>query len=86
MHSAELETLDQLLGGEMSLAVIREVFENNEHFERAILAMLHNQDIRLFRTDWSEIASWEWSRILGDSGSWGSHHLSLTNQGAKRVS
>ena len=39
--SPELDTLDQLLGGPMSVSTIRSLYDNQEHFFRATIAMLH---------------------------------------------
>ena len=61
--SLELETLDQLCGGDMPLSVIRQIFADGRHFERAILAMLDDGDVRLLRNG-TVAAPWEWRRLV----------------------
>jgi hypothetical protein len=46
--SPELETLDQLLGGDMPLAVVCGLFDNGERFARSVAAMLHAGEVRLY--------------------------------------
>lgn len=83
--SPELEVLDQLLGGPKPLAVIRRVFESDDHFRRALLAMLYAGDIRLLRDERTEVRSWEWQSMLSDPRQWSDHRLSLTDQGLHRI-
>ena len=45
--SPELETLDQLLGGDLPIAVIRGLFDDDSHFAHAVEAMLCEMEIRL---------------------------------------
>ena len=45
--SLELETLDQLLGGQMPVAVIRLIFPSDERFQQAMLGLLAGGDIEL---------------------------------------
>ena len=47
MQSPELETLDQLLGGDLPIGVIRGFYESEERFCRASMAMLRDGHIRL---------------------------------------
>jgi hypothetical protein len=51
VYPPELETLDQLCGGPMPLAVIRQLFEGDDRFRRAILAMLDDREVLLFNGD-----------------------------------
>jgi hypothetical protein len=51
MYSPELETLDQLCGGNMALAIVRGLFGDADHFRKATLAMLHERDVILMGTE-----------------------------------
>jgi hypothetical protein len=85
MYSPELETLDQLSGEDMPLAVIRQLFGNADHFRKAILAMLHEGDIALLSQDGGIVPQWEWKPLLNDPTRWPGKRLSLTDSGAKRI-
>ncbi|AMV37881.1 hypothetical protein [Planctomyces sp. SH-PL62] len=61
--SPELETLDQLLCGDMPLAVIRELFDDGERFARAVAAMLHAGELRL-HLNGDEAPYWRWPEVL----------------------
>ena len=50
--SSEMETLDQLMGGDMPLKVIRSVFPSAADFSRGIGGLLTNGDVRLLQ-GWS---------------------------------
>ncbi len=43
--SAELETLDQLLGGVLSLAVIRNLYPDGDAFRRGVFGLLSSGDV-----------------------------------------
>jgi hypothetical protein len=61
--SLELETLDQLLGGDLTPAVVRGLFETDERFVRAVLAMLDAGEFRLYASG-VEVPSWRWRDIF----------------------
>ena len=77
--SPELETLDQLICGDMPLMAIRHVYPDPAAFLRGIHGLLKCGDVLLF---------WRW-RDLFDNGavleSPDGMTLSMTEQGAKRV-
>ena len=81
----ELEVLDQLLDGSRPLPLIRQVFDTNDQFLRAILAMLYAGDLRLLRDGWTEVRSWEWQTVLSNPSEWSNHRLAVTEQGSKHV-
>jgi hypothetical protein len=86
--SPELETLDQLLGGELSLAIIRTLYSNNERFDQAILGLLTEGDVVLLSTDGANIPEWRWKELF--SGPSLATHLSLfklriTEKGARKI-
>jgi hypothetical protein len=83
--SPELETLDQLLGGDMSLTVIRGLFENHDRFARAIAAMLDAGEVRLVDSDGTELPGWRWREVLAAETEAGDFWLSITDAGARRV-
>lgn len=85
MYPPELDTLDQLLGGDMTLNTIRRIFPSDHRFQKAILAMLHEGEIRLLGKDGTEPPRWQWALILGDSDRWFDYRLSLTDLGSKRA-
>jgi hypothetical protein len=85
--SPELETLDQLCGCDMPIAIIRRVFNDDEHFIRAITAMLTTGDIQLFDNG-KEIPNWDQTnrlRVVIANDSKCELMLSVTKQGARRV-
>lgn len=46
--SPELEMLDQLLGGDLPVAVVRSFFDDDQRFVHAALVMLDTRKIKLF--------------------------------------
>ena len=87
--SFELETLDQLLGGDMPLAVIRGLYPDDKSFAGGIHALLRCGDVRLFSDDGSEVPRWRWRELFDAGGFQHEMHrlrLDITNQGADRVS
>jgi len=56
--SPELETLDQLLGGELSLAIVRKLFPDDERFLRGIRSLLFCGDVSLLSADGSNLTNW----------------------------
>jgi hypothetical protein len=61
--SPELETLDQLLGGDLPLAVIRTVYPDDGGFVRGMAGLLAGGDIPLL-ADGVEVPSWRWREVL----------------------
>lgn len=84
--SPELEVLDCLSGCDEPLHVIRRLFESQPRFERAILAMLHAGEVRLFVTDGNEVPVWQQQAILSLSHpESGDCVLSITDLGGLRA-
>lgn len=83
----ELETLDQLDGGDLRLTIIREVYPDADHFLRGVHGLLQNGDVRLLEAG-SEVPKWRW-RDLFENGSIMTNLegfvLSITDQGVKRI-
>jgi hypothetical protein len=86
--SAELETLDQLLGGDMSLETIRGLYSDDQHFAKGIHALLANGDVRLLACDGVEVPTWQWRRLFVEGGIASEitrFRLSMTAQGIRKV-
>jgi hypothetical protein len=86
-QSTELETLDQLLGGPMSVTTIRSLYEAEEHFVRAVNAMLHTGQLRLMAKG-EEVPQYRWREVLRFSDQElrsESLELDITDVGARRV-
>lgn len=81
--SPELETLDQLLGGDLPASVIRKLFPDNERFMTAMRAMLTAGELRLMATDGTEIPRWKWSDALASRVDF--VRLAITDVGARRI-
>lgn len=65
--SPELETLDQLAGGDLPLTVIRTLFPDGGRFARAIMAMLEGGEVRLLDPDGAVVPPWRWREVLAAS-------------------
>jgi hypothetical protein len=76
--SPELETLDQLSGGDLPLTVIRGLFPDEERCTRAILAMLKAGELRLWTE--VEVPRYRWRDALSGEG-----RLSITDAGLRRI-
>ena len=86
--SLELETLDQLLGGDMPLAVIRGLYPDDKTFTVGIHALLRNGDVRLF-CEGKEVPQWRWRELFqacGVTEEMPRLRLEITDQGADLVS
>lgn len=86
--SPELETLDQLLSGNLSLALIRNLYPDAEAFERGVLGLLRSGDVVLRTAQETEVPSWRWRELFVDgrvAEELNDFQLEITEQGAKRV-
>lgn len=86
--SPELETLDQLLGGDLPLAVIRGLFVDDSRFAQAVEAMLHAGEIRLLTAEGEAIPKWQWRVVLHTvsvQSEKSGQRLSITKKGARRI-
>jgi hypothetical protein len=61
--SPELETLDQLLGGDLRLEVVARLFPSHEAFQRGIIGLLSSGDVVLVAQA-EEIPSWRWKQLF----------------------
>lgn len=83
--SREIETLDQLLCGDLPLQVIRGLYPDDKTFAVAIHALLRNGDVRLL-SDGAEVPQWRW-RDLFEAGAVTEEmprlRLDITDQGVR---
>ena len=86
--SPELETLDQLDGGDMALNVIRRVWPDDARFLVGIKALVVAGDVALIADDGTEVPAWR-LRLLFDERSIlneiGRFSLRLTQQGISKL-
>ena len=86
--SPELETLDQLLGGNLPLAVIRNLYPDAEAFRRGVLGLLTSGDVVLRTAQETDVPRWRWRELFVDgriADELNNFRLEITDQGAKRV-
>lgn len=85
--SPELETLDQLLGGDLPLSVIRNLYPSSEGFQRGILGLLFSGDVLLLPSDKTALARRSWrdklERFVDKPNC--SYYLRITSQGVNRI-
>ena len=60
MYAPELETLDQLLGGDMPLTVIAKLYSSPEAFRTGIRGLLSCVDVLLLDTEGNGVPTWRW--------------------------
>lgn len=82
--SPELETLDQLLGGDLPLAVVRGLYPDPTSFRAGILAQLATGDVELIGSDGKLVPKWRWREALESQES-GKLRVKLTKQGARTI-
>jgi hypothetical protein len=86
--SAELETLDQLLGGDLPLRVIRNLYADEEGFRQGILGLLSSGDVCLLMSDQTPVPRWRWAELFAADKvmhELGNMKLRLTAQGTRRI-
>lgn len=81
--SPELETLDQLSGGDMPLPLVRQLYPDSARFVRGLSALLQSGDVRLVEEGGAD--QWRWQEMLADPNTWNSLQVSLTTVGARRM-
>ncbi len=89
MYAPELETLDQLLGGDMPLTVIAKLYSSAEAFRKGVTGLLSCGDVLLLDADGISVPTWRWREVFAsgsDAEQLGHFSLRLTPQGEKKVS
>jgi hypothetical protein len=85
----ELDVLDQLLGGDLSLAVIAGLFSDQDHCRQAIGGMVKAGDVCILNADGERLPAWRYRELENAPDIWSKatpYRLSITETGAKRVS
>jgi hypothetical protein len=86
--SPELETLDQLQGGDLPLGIILRVYPDANAFMRGVLGLITNGDVSLLTNNDVEVPSWR-CRELFVNGTvmqeMESMKLRITPQGVRRI-
>ena len=86
--SPELETLDQLLGGQLALSIIRNVYPDDEAFRQGVHGLLNTGDVRLLTSDGSEVPAWRWRELFVEGAVMEQLDLlslDITGDGAKKI-
>jgi hypothetical protein len=86
--SPELETLDQLLGGDLTLDVIRRGWPDDARFLVGVKGLVSSGDVLLLTRDGGEVATWRWRQLFDDKSvlaELSGFCLRLTNQGSAKV-
>jgi hypothetical protein len=65
--SPEHETLDQLLGGDLTLQVVRCLFGDDGRFLSGVLGLLENGEVRMIDEENLAVPSWQWKKVLAAS-------------------
>ena len=86
--SPELETLDQLLGGDMPLSVIRRAWPDDARFLVGVKALVLARDVLLLAHDGAEVPQWRLRELFDERSVLNELNrftLHLTQQGNRRV-
>ena len=86
--SAEIETLDQLLGGPLSLATIRGLYSDDRAFLSGVLGLVSSGDACLVTTHGAQVPRWRLRELFVNGAainSLGEFNLRITDQGVHRV-
>lgn len=83
--SPELDTLDQLLGGDMPLPLIRVQYPDDARFARGLLWLLHAGEVRLVGDDGTELPLWRCREVLVDPDTRGRMRVVITRAGVSRI-
>jgi len=87
--SPEMETLDQLLGGELRLTVILPLYPDQTSFLQGLFGLLSSGDVSLQTTDKMDVPEHRWNQLFRDGtllNELERFQLKITPQGARRIS
>ena len=87
--SPEMETLDQLLGGELRLTVILSLYQDQTSFLQGLFGLLSSGDVSLQTTDKLDVPEHRWNQLIRDGtllNELERFQLRITPQGARRIS
>lgn len=82
--SPELETLDQLIGGDLPLIVLRRFYSDDLGFNRGLSGLLRAGEVRL-SLDGMDVPEWRWREVLANPDKWSTLRAHLTSFGARRI-
>jgi hypothetical protein len=82
--SPELETLDQLLAGGISLTIIKTLYPDANSFMQGVIGLLTSGDVRLLANG-NDVPAWRWQQLLSDQTVLTSATLRITDQGVRRI-
>ena len=86
--SPELETLDQLLGSDLSLAVVLRLYPDARAFKLGVLGLIACGDVCLLSSDDREVPLWHCRELFADETVMQEVEqmkLRITAQGALRI-
>ena len=89
MWASELETLDQLLGGDQRLTIIARLYSTPDAFHKGVRGLLSCGDVLLLDGDGNTVPEWRRREIFAPGAQTEQleqFRLRVTPQGAKRVS
>lgn len=88
MYSLELEILDQLLGGDLPLNALRDLFPSDARFTQAVHGLLLNGDVQLRDSTRSDLPKWWWQSLFGEQAAMeelSAYRLHITDRGIRRI-
>jgi len=65
--SPELETLDELQGGDLPIAVVSRFYSDADAFRKGIGGLLSCGDVSLLTADESVVPEWRWKKLLAEN-------------------
>jgi hypothetical protein len=87
--SPELETLDQLLGGDLSLKVILGIFPEADAVRIGVMSLVTSGDAFLLMAEGDPVPAWRIRELFVEGtviGQLASLNLRITAQGIRRIS
>ena len=84
----ELEALDKLCGGDMTLAEVRQLFPDDSSFLQGVHWLLLDGDVRLFASTGAEVPRSSWHELFVEGRAAARLtrlQLSITEQGARSM-
>ena len=88
MTSPELELLDQLLGGDLPLNVIADLFPDLRRCRQAVGAMQEAGEISILDSAGQPVPMWRYRELECEPGFWAEgtlFQMTITEVGAKRI-
>lgn len=87
--SQELEVLDQLISGSLSLAIIADLFPDRDRCRRALGAMVKCGEVRIVDAAGEALPQWRYREVESAPDTWSKgtpYRLEITDFGIKRIS